>query len=399
MGVERARYYPEIVVFGQLDRTSSNVVPGALFGVSNLPVVAGTPGRAFDLGTWTTAVGITGSWDVLGPRRWDPSIERARAELAATRADGATNQLDLAANAADRFITALEREETIRVAQAGVDRAQVFVTVVQASVGQDLRAGADLSRAKAEAAFASTALIRAQTAYEISLRELAEALGAPDAVLEPVAGALASLPPQAKAAPASSSDPRLLASRERTRAARQREQADRATSLPRLSLVGAIWLRGNGDLPGGAGAHGLVPDAPNWALGAAVTWPLFAGRTTDPLVRADLAEVARSQAVEVAIAQHRTSRVAQADAIVFGAYRITEVTPLALTAAREGQTQALARYRAQLATADDVAQTERLLEQAEVEEAIARLEVWRALLARAYSGGDLGPFAALAGGR
>jgi outer membrane protein TolC len=51
-----------------------------------------------------------------------------------------------------------------------------------------------------------------------------------------------------------------------------------------------------------------------------------------------------------------------------------------------------ARYQAGLATVVDVADAQRLLTQAEIEDSLARLRVWRALLTLAASQGNLEPF-------
>ena len=53
--------------------------------------------------------------------------------------------------------------------------------------------------------------------------------------------------------------------------------------------------------------------------------------------------------------------------------------------------QAMARYKAGLSTAIELADAERLLTQAEMDDAIARLNVWRALLGVAVAQGDLEP--------
>ncbi len=75
--VERAKYTPDLELFAQLDRSSTNVVPGAFFSVPGLPVVAGTPGRTFDSGHFSSEVGATASWDALGYRTWDAMIDKA----------------------------------------------------------------------------------------------------------------------------------------------------------------------------------------------------------------------------------------------------------------------------------------------------------------------------------
>ena len=53
------------------------------------------------------------------------------------------------------------------------------------------------------------------------------------------------------------------------------------------------------------------------------------------------------------------------------------------------------RFEAELTTVTEVAEAQRLLAQAEVENALARLSVWRAHLAEAKAKGDLRPFSDL----
>ena len=70
-------------------------------------------------------------------------------------------------------------------------------------------------------------------------------------------------------------------------------------------------------------------------------------------------------------------------------------TPVQLTAARQSEAQASARYQAGLASIVEVADTQSLLAQAEYQDAEARIDVWRALLADAVAHGDLTPFVTL----
>jgi outer membrane protein TolC len=75
-----------------------------------------------------------------------------------------------------------------------------------------------------------------------------------------------------------------------------------------------------------------------------------------------------------------------------GSRRVAANTPVQVSAARAAPQQATARYQAGLGTIDQVAEAQRLLAQAEVENALARLSVWRAHLAEAKAQGDLKPF-------
>jgi outer membrane protein TolC len=72
-------------------------------------------------------------------------------------------------------------------------------------------------------------------------------------------------------------------------------------------------------------------------------------------------------------------------------------TPVEVAAAHAAAEQAGARYQAGLGAIDQVAEAQRLLAQAEIDDALARLAVWRALLSVAVAAGDLQPFLAQVG--
>ena len=87
-----------------------------------------------------------------------------------------------------------------------------------------------------------------------------------------------------------------------------------------------------------------------------------------------------------------TSQQQTAAAILQAARAIAVNTPIQLAAAQQSERQARARYDAGLATIVEVADAQSLLAQAEVQDQLARVDVWRALLAAAVAQGDLNPF-------
>ena len=77
-------------------------------------------------------------------------------------------QFEISVAAADAFLTLVAAQETVRAAQAGVDRAQSLSQSVRAQVDAQLRPGADASRTEAELAAARTQLVQAQQAQDIA---------------------------------------------------------------------------------------------------------------------------------------------------------------------------------------------------------------------------------------
>jgi outer membrane protein len=99
----------------------------------------------------------------------------------------------------------------------------------------------------------------------------------------------------------------------------------------------------------------------------------------------ELAETARYEQT----IQSLTTQERKAQALLKAATEIARNTPVEREAATAGESQARARYQSGLANVTEVAEAQRLLAQAEADDAVARLGVWRALLAAAQARGDL----------
>jgi outer membrane protein TolC len=162
-------------------------------------------------------------------------------------------------------------------------------------------------------------------------------------------------------------------------------------------LQGSAYARGtsaetDGKLLGGV--NGLAPSVQNYALGFSVTFPAL------DLPSVQAREAAQSAAVRAQTARYRQIAAdlrAQWNAAVAtlqGARGIAANTPQQVSAARAAVEQATARYQSGLGNIDEVAEAQRLLTQAEIDDALARLGVWRGLLAVAAAAGDIEPFLA-----
>ena len=86
-----------------------------------------------------------------------------------------------------------------------------------------------------------------------------------------------------------------------------------------------------------------------------------------------------------------TERQQQTRAALVAAIAIARITPAELQAAQTAEVQQRARFQSGLASAVDVTVAEAALAQAEAQEAIAKLNVWRALGDYAVAMGDLAP--------
>lgn len=392
---------PALGVSAQVNRSTGNTVPGAFFPQTGFVPIAGpTRGKTFDGGAWQSGASLWATWDVLAFSRQAATIDLAIAGRSEASAVVAAQRLDVAYRAADSFLALLEAQEAVRLAQINVQRAEVLATVTKTLADQNLRPGADASRAEAELASARTLLARAEQAREVRRSELATAIGRTELRVEADAGALAApiddVAARASAPPASHPD--IVRAEAAVTRAEQAEHVVATQYLPRIDLVASVWMRGSGlfDSP----AAGLVPDVPNWAAGGTITWSILDIPTIRARARAasathDAATARRDESVLAVAGQLRS-----ASAVLDGAQRVSKQTAPTLAAARTAQEQAVARFKTGLTSVVDVADAQRVLAQAELDDVVARLEVRRALLLLARASGDLSPFLARAkGGR
>jgi outer membrane protein TolC len=165
--------------------------------------------------------------------------------------------------------------------------------------------------------------------------------------------------------------------------------------VPVFSTSVVVFGRGagtssTGNFPGGTA--GLAPDTFNWAAGIQVSFSAFDFFNLRDERRVQQANVQAEHARLDQAVSDVTTAVQQAQATLSGARKLAANTPIELAAAQASEQQQQARYKSGLATVVDVAAAEGVLAQAEGDDAIARLGIWRAELGVAVAQGDLQPF-------
>ena len=180
---------------------------------------------------------------------------------------------------------------------------------------------------------------------------------------------------------------------------RAREKVLSKSYYPRFNFQGSFSGRGSGANPDGtfgSGADGLDLMRRNWAVGLTATFSVLDFPALHFKKQIEQANERAQQADYEKTVQNLTAQSERANGAYDSAVLISQNTPVELDAARLGETQAAARYQAALAPIVEVAEAQRLLLQAEIDDNLARLTVWRALLGQALAQGDLQPFLELA---
>ncbi|MEZ5352804.1 MAG: TolC family protein [Bryobacteraceae bacterium] len=398
----RTAYLPRVDFHTQLNRATRNNIYGMIFPQTVIPPISGPPNPENSMtNVWGSAVGILVSWEPF-----DFGFRQARvgeAEAGRRRAESALERtrLEVATRTADSFLTILAAQQTVKAAAAGVERARVFSNVVEALVKADLRPGAELSRARAEAAMALAAQIQAEQAVAVAKADLIQFTGADPASVSVAAGPLLGETTGLETMSAIADAHPVLREQDSVIGESQARQKTLDRSFfPKFQIQGAQYARGTGarpDFTTGGAASGLGPNIYNWGVAVGMTMPLMDFASIRAKKQIESAGERTERARYDQLRADLTARLERARAMLDGARRVAQVVPVQLEAARAAETQASARYKAGLGTLVEVAEAQRLLTQTEIDYSLARLAIWRGLLAVAAAQGDLEPFLKQAG--
>jgi outer membrane protein TolC len=403
VSVAKSAYLPRLDSLWQSNRGTANNVFGQVLPQSVIPAISGPvlPSASGD-SVWGSVTGALFSWEPVDFGLRHATVGAAEAAVARARAGEALTRLEVQAAVGAAFLNIVGAERAVVALQADVDRRELLSRAVQTLVDNQLRPGAEASRSDAERAAARTRLIQAQQAVALARIALSRALGVTGGPVGIDATTVLNRVPagDTNAVTGTVLHPLAEVHQAAIDAARAQEEVLSRTDLPRIYLQSSVFARGsgasaNGQLDGGVSGLGL--DRANWAAGVQVVFPNVFDFAS---LRARKAAAASAARAETALYDEAvltvTSQQLTAAAMVDAARAIAANTPVQLAAARQSESQARARYQAGLASIVEVADAQGLLAQAEVQDELARVDVWRALLAQAAAQGTLTPFLSLA---
>lgn len=401
VSLSRTTYLPRTDLLWQSNRATRNNIFGLLLPQPVVPPISGPVlSGTSDRGVWGSAAGILVSWEPFDFGYRGANVDVAKAAEGRANAELELTKLDIAGIVGDAFLGLAAAQQQVKAAEADVDRRQVLATSVHALVKEQLRPGADASRADAELAAAKIQLIRAQELERESEATLAQFLGVAGNKIAINAEPLLAMPPTSYASQSALTDhPSAQVANSNLFETKAKEKVLSRSYFPRFDLQGSFSGRGSGANPDGtfaSGTDGLDLMRRNWAVGLTASFAVldftslhFKKQIEQSNERAQRAEYDKTL-------QTLTAQSVRAKAAYDSAVLISQNTPVELEAARLGETQANARYQAALASIVEVAEAQRLLLQAEIEDNLARLTVWRAMLGEALAQGDLRPLLELA---
>lgn len=397
IGLARTAYLPQLSGIYQNSRATQNQVDGIWLPTPLNPAVEGPVQASSGQSFWASQAAALFSWEPVDFGLRSARVDRARSAEDKSKADLALTRLQVATAVGNYFLLTVASERATAAAQANVERWRVFAQSTHTLVDNQLRPGADASRADAELARATVRLYQSQQAERAAQDTLAALMGAAGSEIQTDAAHLLEQAPRGSMPDVAASDHPLARDQ---MAAVQQAQADekilRHTDYPRLFLQTEVFGRGsevpsNGSIIGSW--NGLAPARGNWIAGISILFPdVFGLKALSAQKQISKAEEQSERARYDQVIQDVTGQIHAARDQLKLAILIANETPAELAAAQQSETQSRARYDASLATLVEVADAENLLAQAEVDNAVVRLNVWHALFVLANAQGDLQGF-------
>ena len=398
--IELARnaYLPRVEMNWQQTRGTRNNILGTYFSQPGIAPISGPVlgTTSFTESAWGSGGGLLASWEVFDFGQRKAGVEVERHVTGEAKAKAGVTRLDVGLAAADAFLRVVAEDQAVRAAAANVERLEIFSKAVHVLVDKQLRPGADASRTDAELAAARSVFIQAKQNASVARVALADAIGQAGQpvgievgpLLEPVPS------PDGTAEADLSTHPLALVQKASVDIVRARQRVIDRSIFPRFSWETAVFGRGSGASADGRldNGRGLAPDTANWVTGLTISFVPTDIVNLRTRRRQESDNFAAEQARYDQTLQTLKTEEASARVLIASTKELAANTLRQLEAAQETELRVRKRYEAELTTVTEVAEALRLLAQAEVDDAVARLSVWRAHLAEAKARGDLTRF-------
>lgn len=397
----KTQYLPNLNIDIQQSAVTPNriasVVMNNVSGFDTVPVDSGPPVSSTTLTPLSNNLqGLNLNWLLVdfGMRKANDKFAFADARTA--RADVNLTKLDVAFDTSEAFLLAVAAKQMIEAREAELRHMEASRLRVKTLVAEGLRPAVDTADLDYEVAKTKIALIKAEKNARLALVGLAEKMGLASEDIDIVSDPMIRSPMKVE-----ETSPIDLSSHPLARMKMAEVKRWRAKQLvldkayrPHLWLNASLWGRGSTDgvNPIRPVAGGVLPQVFNYMVGVSFSFPImeyFPLKAQKRMARSN--ELAAKADFDLAM-QVLEKKDANSRIMLEQARKVAEQTPILVQAARVREIKVQKRYSTGLTNVVTLANAEKTLAEAKVENAVAQVEVWRSILSLAYAQGDLKPF-------
>lgn len=402
IALAKTQYLPNINMDLQISAVSPNrlasVVMNNVSGFDTVPVDSGPVSNHMNLSPQVNSLqGLNLNWLAVdyGMRKANDRFAYADAKVA--RSDLHLTKLDVAFAAADAFLSAVASKQLIRSNTAALDQMEAADLRARTLVAQGLRPGVDAADWRYELCRARINLIKAEKELRLSLVDLSERMGVAWQDLDIISEPLLRRPVETKASGPFNLASHPLALTRSAEVQRWRAKQDLLDIAyrPHLWLNASMWGKGSSDNkinPIHSVSGGVLPQIFDYMVGVSYSFPFMEyfplqaqkemARSNELAARADF-----DLAMQILEKKDLRSRI-----LLEQSTKVACETPKLVEAAQVRENMVFKRYSTGLTNMVSLAEAEKALVEAQVEDAVAQVEVWRSILSLAYVQGDLAPF-------
>jgi outer membrane protein len=396
-------YLPDSLLQYQELLASHNKLSQVFFGSPVFPAMAGpgldnTTMRPY----FFSGAGVSVDWAPIDFGLHKARIDLSKLQYQQASASYATTKLDVEISTASSFLDVIEAAEQVRAMEENVTSFQKFSEVVHAQVNAFLKPGADASLADAQWANARNQLLRARLSYDLAIANLANSIGVggQEVTVETKGIAASDQPAELqRGTPVFEDVPILKASHVVLLSAVQQRKILDKEYWPVFHFLGGANLRSSGLALNGrdsqsANVSGVIPVVPNYQVAMIINWNFLDYFRLKAEKKVQNERIIQQKYDYDLVLQNLRAEDVRSRARVKTAISLAANMPVQVEASMQAARQAEARYQTGLGAVAQVAEANQVLAQSRMQEAVARVGVWRALLSVSAVHGDLRPFLA-----
>jgi outer membrane protein TolC len=389
-------YLPELIAGHQYQYATDNGLEGSYY--SNEGTTVSTSGGIRDhniyqpiFGSFTT---LMIDWHAYDFGKVKESVKLAESRVDLAKADYANAVFQQQVRVADAYLLLVLSQKLVSVQENNLARSKAFQQYVWSNANAGLLPGVDSSAANAEVAKAELALLQSRQLVEQQKNNLEQLSGIPADSIRIDTAYLQKIPAFVSGELNVNGNPLMDLQRKQMTTQYNQLQVLKKSALPTINIIGIGWARGSGvdrvtkEYSSNIG-DGLAYQAYNYMAGVAVKWNItsLAKSKQQYLGAAQELEATRYKLEEQT--SILTREVKNAELQYQSALQQTRVAPVQYKAALDAFNLSNARYQAGLASLNEVIQAYYVLNRADVDNAVAVNNVWRALLQHVAATGTL----------
>jgi len=401
----RKEYLPNVIASAQQSYGTINGQFGPMAPVGALGVASAGPVNAEQ--RWNSGFGaayiISTNWEVFSFGRARSRVRLGQAQTERESTDLEQTQFIHKVRVASAYLNLLIARQLLSSSQANLERVRTIQQSVKARTLSGLNPGVDSSLVNSEVSRAKLSVLEFVNNEQVVQQQLADLLNvSAENRVDPDTLYYSTLPQIDRVPHDIQANPQLRFFRSRVDYASQVAEVARKSIFPGLTVFGVYQARASGftnsynpetsDGYSSSYWDGVSPSRYNYVAGISLSWNLISPLKTKQQVRAQRFVAAGFQNEYEQLDRELQNQVVLSDQRIENSLQTAHEAPVQYQAASEAYLQKSVLYKNGLTTIVDLQQALYALNRAEIDQSVAFINVWNALLMKAAATGDFDLF-------